>query len=68
MMSRKQPVERPKLTLVTPEQGQQYINKGREWYVVHGQFSTSASIAIYVVAEYLANQDGRTIYTHTANT
>lgn len=51
------------LKLCTDAEGAEYISKAYEWLETTTQWSSVKGAARTAVAEYLANQDGKTLYT-----
>lgn len=51
------------LTHATEEQGSFYINKAKRWVTeTKAPFSDAKGVASFAIAEFLANQDGLTLY------
>jgi hypothetical protein len=48
----------------TDEEATKYFERARSWYEEHGikHFTDARSCAVYAVEEFLANQDGLTIF------
>lgn len=49
-----------------PDERQVYLDRAKSWYsgvpTKHGMFADASHIAMLAVAEYLANQDGKTFW------
>jgi hypothetical protein len=55
------------MKLVSHEEAEQLINKTREWASKHSMFSSARSSAALAAAEFILNQQGKTLYPYLAD-
>ncbi len=54
------------MKLVSLEEAEQLLNETREWAKSHSSFSQSRGAASLAAAEFVLNQEGKTLYPYIA--